>query len=195
VTVWTHASERLQTEATLEVDAASANEWETKMKSLLQNGLAALPERSKMCAFAVALCIIGALGQWAISTSFVENAVASEHLARNGSMADSQALEATKAALVGSYRVTGTDPDGLPYSMPRTVDISLTPSGALEFDWDEGTLVGVGQLIEDVLAVAYAVRGRTVIAIMKVNADGSLSGNWLRRTDRGAKGTENWRKI
>ena len=54
--------------------------------------------------------------------------------------------------------------------------------------------VGVGQIVDNVLAVSYAVKGRTVIALMTIHADGSLSGSWLRRTDRGAKGTETWTK-
>jgi hypothetical protein len=166
------------------------------MANPFQNPLVALAERSKTYALPAALCILGAVGHWTISTTFAEKAVAGEYLARSEHrLADSQSLDATKAGLVGSYRVTDTDPDGLPYNKARTVDISLTPSGALEFDWEDGTFVGVGQLIDGVLAVAYAVKGRVVIALMKINPDGSLSGKWLRRTDRGAKGTENWRKI
>jgi hypothetical protein len=29
---------------------------------------------------------------------------------------------------------------------------------------------------------------------MTINPDGTLSGSWLRRTDRGSKGTEIWKK-
>lgn len=68
-------------------------------------------------------------------------------------------------------------------------------SGALELNWDDGTLVGVGQLVDNALAVAYSIKGRTVIAIMNVKSDGSLSGKRLRRTDRGSKGTEIWKKV
>ena len=49
-------------------------------------------------------------------------------------------------------------------------------------------------LFGNILAVSYAVKGRIVIALMTINPDGSLSGNWLRRTDRGSKGTETWKK-
>jgi hypothetical protein len=104
-------------------------------------------------------------------------------------------LEKTKAALVGSYVVTGTDPDGEPYVGSRMLDISLAPSGALELDWDNGKLVGVGQVVDNVLAVAYSIKGRTVISVMTINPDGSLSGKWSRRTDRGSKGTETWKKA
>jgi hypothetical protein len=73
---------------------------------------------------------------------------------------------------------------------------SLAPSGALEFNWDNGRIVGVGQLIDDgIVAVAYLVNGRSVISVMNVNPDGSLSGKWLRRSDRGTKGTETWKKA
>jgi hypothetical protein len=70
----------------------------------------------------------------------------------------------------------------------------MAPSGALELDWDDGKLVGVGQLIDNVLAVAYSIKGRNVIALMTINPDGSLSGKWLRRSDRGSNGTETWKK-
>jgi hypothetical protein len=99
-----------------------------------------------------------------------------------------------KATLVGSYAVTGTDPDGAPFTDRRVVDISLAPSGALELDWDNGKIVGVGQVVDNVLVIAYLNKGRTTISVMAINPDGSLSGSWFRRTDRGAKATEVWKK-
>jgi hypothetical protein len=75
------------------------------------------------------------------------------------------------------------------------VDISLTPSGALELDWDNGKNFGIGQVIGNVLAVSSLNKGRTMILIMQLNPDGSLSGKWSRRTDRGYKGTETWKKT
>jgi hypothetical protein len=68
----------------------------------------------------------------------------------------------------------------------------MAPSGALELDWDNGKQVGVGQVIGNVLAVACLIKGRTVILTMAINQDGSLSGKWSRRTDRGSQGTETW---
>lgn len=50
-------------------------------------------------------------------------------------------------------------------------------------------------MIGNVLAVASSTNGRTTIWIMTVNPDGSLSGKWLRRTDRGYKGTEMWTRT
>ena len=100
-----------------------------------------------------------------------------------------------KANLVGSYTVSGTEVDGTSYSSSHTLDISMAPSGALELDWDNGKQVGVGQVIGDVLAVACLTKGRTVILTMKINQDGSLSGKWSRRTDRGTQGTETWTKT
>jgi hypothetical protein len=104
-------------------------------------------------------------------------------------------LEAFKASLIGSYRVTGTDPDGRSYAGTHIVDIGLAPSGALELDWDSGKSIGVGQVVGNVLAVASWSKGRTAILTMTINPDGSLSGRWSRRADRGAKGTETWKKI
>ena len=99
-----------------------------------------------------------------------------------------------KATLVGSYSVTGTEPDGVPFADRRVVDISLAPSGALELDWDNGKSLGVGQVVDNLLVIAYLNKGRTAISVMTINPDGSLSGSWFRRTDRGSKATEVWKK-
>ena len=99
-----------------------------------------------------------------------------------------------KATLVGSYSVTGTEPDGAPFADRRVVDISLAPSGALELDWDNGKSLGVAQVVDNLLVIAYLNKGRTAISVMTINPDGSLSGSWFRRTDRGSKATEIWKK-
>lgn len=165
------------------------------MTDKFQTRLAALGRRSKIGLLAAAFIIVGVVGKWGISATLVQEAIASEQLLRHDAETNNQSLANAKATLVGSYQVTGTDPDGVPYTNTRIVAISLAASGALEFDWDNGTFVGVGQLIDDFLAVAYSIKGRTVISVMKVNPDGSLSGTWLRRTDRGSKGTEIWKKT
>jgi hypothetical protein len=100
-----------------------------------------------------------------------------------------------KSNLVGSYVVTGTDLDGEPYAAPHIVEASLAPSGAIELNWDDGKNFGVGQIIGNALAVSCLTKGRTTILVMEINPDGSLSGKWLRRTERGYKGTEAWKKI
>jgi len=102
--------------------------------------------------------------------------------------------QVTAASLVGSYVVTGTEADGKPYDGPGPLDIALAPSGALELKWDNGKYVGVGQVTGNVLAVASSAEGRSVIMIMDINPDGTVSGKWWRRTDRGSKGTEVWKK-
>ena len=144
--------------------------------------------RNGMAVASVALLATGAVGGWGMSTTLVKNVAAAE-----------SSLEATgnsKVRLVGSYEVNGTDVEGRPYSGSSILDISLAPSGALEFNWDNGRIVGVGQLVDDaIVAVAYLVNGRSVISVMNVNPDGSLSGKWLRRSDRGTKGTETWEKA
>jgi hypothetical protein len=50
-------------------------------------------------------------------------------------------------------------------------------------------------VIGNVLAVSCLTKGRTAILIMNINPDGSLSGKWLRGTDRGYKGTEIWKRA
>jgi hypothetical protein len=152
---------------------------------------AMLARSGKLGVLAVALAL-GAVGGWAISTTFVKNATAFERAYDEGRGSP----ERIKVALVGSYSVTGTDPTGERYEGPRVLGISLAPSGALELEWDDGKVVGVGQIIDNnILAVAWLNKGRTVVSVMTINPDGTLSGNWFRRTDRGAKATETWTKI
>ena len=132
-----------------------------------------------------ALVAAAAIGVWGVSATFATRAGAIE----------SHYEISAKARVVGSYVVTGTEVDGRSYSGAHTVDISMAPSGALELDWDNGKQVGVGQVIGDVLAVACLSKGRTVILTMTINPDGSFSGKWSRRTDRGSQGTETWTKT
>jgi hypothetical protein len=139
------------------------------------------PARAVVAALVAAV----AIGGWGVSATFGTRAVAIE----------SHYEISAKARVVGSYAVTGTDVDGTPYSGARTADISMAPSGALELAWDNGKQVGVGQVIGDVLAVACLSKGRTVILTMAINPDGSLSGKWSRRTDRGSQGTETWART
>jgi hypothetical protein len=139
-----------------------------------------------------ALLTAGALGGWALSATLAPGAAALEDMSRKG---DVQAVDEPKPSLVGSYVVSGTDPDGRPYAGSSIVDISLAPSGALELEWDNGKQVGVGQVVGNVLAIACLTKGRTAILLMTINPDGSLSGKWSRRTDRGNKGTETWKKA
>jgi len=138
-----------------------------------------------LTAVALAGCITAAAATFEGSSRF--------EAMRNGD-AKELSLDEIKSSLTGSYVVTGTDPDGRPYANAGIVDIALAPSGALELEWDNGRQVGIGQLIGDVLAVACLTKGRTAILLMNINPDGSLSGKWSRRTDRGYKGTETWKK-
>jgi hypothetical protein len=102
--------------------------------------------------------------------------------------------ELAPASLVGAYEVTGTESDGKAYDGPGTLDISLSSSGALELDWDNGKYVGAGRVIGDTLAVGSFADGRPVIIATIANPDGSLTGKWWRHSDKGAKGTETWKK-
>jgi len=158
------------------------------MKTLIT---ALIGQRKNIRAIVAALLTAGAVG-WTTSTMFAANPAAVDGL----SPFDRKlSLEELKPGLIGSYVVTGTDPDGKPYGSSSIVDIALAPSGALELEWDNGKQVGVGQVIGNVLAVACLTKGRTAILAMNINPDGSLSGKWSRRTDRGYKGTETWKKA
>ena len=162
------------------------------MKFSVLKHAAALRQRAHVGVTA-ALLAAAIAGGWTTSPLFTTRAAAVEELSRVD--LTKQQLEEAKPALIGSYMVSGTDPDGKPYATTGIVDIALAPSGALELEWDNGKYVGVGQIIGNSLAVACSIKGRTVILIMNVNPDGSLSGKWLRRTDRGYKGTETWKRI
>ena len=158
----------------------------------------ALIEQGKNTRVAMAaLLAAAAIGGWAISALGTAGAAALDGLSRVDltRKGDMQSPEELKPHLVGSYVVSGTDPDGRPYAGSSIVDISLAPSGALELEWDNGKQVGVAQVIGNVLAIACLTKGRTAILLMTINPDGSLSGKWSRRTDRGNKGTETWKKA
>lgn len=154
------------------------------MKTLISSALTG--QRKVVRGTLAALLTVAALGGWAISTTYTKAAAVE---------APPLTMQDLKPSLVGSYAVTGTDPDGKPYYGRRIVDISLAPSGALELDWDNGKQVGVAQIVGNVLAVSCITKDRTAILLMNINPDGSLSGNWSRRTDRGQKGTETWKKA
>jgi hypothetical protein len=166
------------------------------MKTLIT---ALVAQRKNHRVMVAALLTAGAVGGWTTSAMFTPNATAFERSSRLEMTRENDSkklpLEASKPGLIGSYAVTGTESNGKAYAGASIVDISLAPSGALELQWDNGKQVGVGQLIGDVLAVACLTNGRTAILIMNINPDGSLSGKWARRTDRGYKGTETWKKA
>jgi hypothetical protein len=147
---------------------------------------------------AAALFAGTAIGGWAMSTMSTTSAAALEdHPAfetMHKNVIKGVPHDELMPRLTGSYVVSGTDPDGTPY-VGGIVDIALAASGALEFDWNNGKQHGVGQVIGDVLVVGCLIKGRTAILIMAINPDGSLSGRWSRRTDRGQKGTEMWTRA
>lgn len=156
-------------------------------------------QRRNVGVVVAALLTAGAVGGWAISTTFATTTAVVEDLSACGTTRKNGTrnlpLEEFKLGLIGSYVVTGTDAGGEPYVGAGVLDIALAPSGALELAWDDGKNVGVGQVIGNILAVASLTRGRAVILMMNINPNGSLSGKSLRRTDRGAKGTETWTKT
>jgi hypothetical protein len=142
---------------------------------------------------AAAFLTIGVLAGWGTSTA-VTNATAFDgpSLPAAGQRGDKIDV---KLSLIGSYRVTGTETDGKAYQSGGVVDVSLAPSGALELSWDNGRQVGVGQVMGNTLMVSHLTDGRTAIMVMNINPDGTLSGTWARRTDRGYRGTETWTKM
>jgi len=147
---------------------------------------------------AAALLAGTAIGGWAMSTISTTSAAALEDQPAFETMHKNVIKGVPRDELLprltGSYEVRGTDPDGMPYA-GGMVDIALAPSGALELDWNNGKQPGVGQVVGDILVVGCLIKGRTAILIMAINPDGSLSGRWSRRTDRGQKGTETWKKA
>jgi len=156
--------------------------------------------RSRRCVGVITSALVAgaAIGGGAASTMSATRAAAVEDLPAvemRKNVIQALSHDQLKHRLVGSYVVGGTDTDGKPYAGTGIVDIALAPSGALELDWDNGKQVGVAQVIGDVVVVSCLIKGRTAILTMTVNADGSLSGRWSRRTDRGQRGTETWKKA
>src|SRR5215470_19723083 len=147
--------------------------------------IAALAQRKRIGVVVTALLVAGVTGGWPTSATLATNAGAVEAAfeVKRGGDSRKMPFDEVKVGLVGSYQVTGTDPDGKPYSGAVTLDVALAPSGALELDWDNGRIVGVAQVAGNMLAVACLSKGRTAILVMTINGDGSLSGTWSRRTD------------
>jgi len=160
------------------------------MKTLI-TALVGLRKNSRV--IAAALVAAGVLVGWGMSNTMTARATTSE-LSHAEIAREHIAFDGTKPSLIGTYQVTGTDTEGKPYGAPGIVDISLAPSGALELDWDNGKQVGIGQVIGNTLAVSLLTKGRTAILLMTINPDGSLAGTWSRRTDRGYRGTETWKR-
>lgn len=104
------------------------------------------------------------------------------------------AFAQTAASVVGTYTYNGTDTDGSAYTGPGKVVVKSAPSGAVEVNWDDGSYLGVGQVTGNVLAIASVADGKNSILLLTINPDGSLTGPWWRRADKGSKGTEVWTK-
>jgi hypothetical protein len=85
------------------------------------------PSKSASVAVAVLLAA-GALSGWGISTAFGTRAAAVESPFQVTRNADLGSIEATKAGLVRSYVVTGTDSDGKSYLGSHILDVSMAPS-------------------------------------------------------------------
>jgi hypothetical protein len=79
---------------------------------------------------------------------------------------------------------------GVPITHKHIFDASAAPRGQLPYIVDDGEAI-----VGNTLAVSYLSKGRTAILMMNISPDGSLSGKWSRRTDRGHKGTETWKKV
>ena len=152
-------------------------------------------QRKNVGVVVAALLAAGAVAGWAMSATFATIDDLSAFEATSSGDMKKLPVDKFRLGLIGSYVVTGTHPSGEPYAGAGVLDIVLRTSGALELVWDNGKNVGVGQVIGNVLAVASSTRGRTVILMMNINPDGSLSGTSSRRTDRGSKGTEAWKRT
>lgn len=151
-------------------------------------------QSSKVRLTLAALVAAGAIGGWTILTA-VTNATAFDGRFQPAAhRSEKPPIDDVKTSLIGSYTVTGTDTDGKAYRNGGIVDVTIAASGSVELDWDNGRQLGVGQVIGNTLVVSYLVKGRTAIMVMYINPDGTLSGTWSRRTDRGYRGTETWQK-
>ena len=132
---------------------------------------------------------VGTVAAATIALALIAGGVAVEFATRAASV-DSCSAIGVKPAPVGPFTASCTDSDGMPYNAAQKS--YLAPSGAFELDRNNGKRVDVGQIIDDILAVANTTKGRTVILVMSINPDGSLSDRWTRSTHRAVLGTEIW---
>lgn len=102
------------------------------------------------------------------------------------------ASPAMAQSIAGKYTYTGTETDGTKYEKPGEIVIKQAASGAYEVTYDGGEYVGIGQVAGNIFAMASVADGKNSIAVLTINPDGSLSGKWWRRTDKGKDGTEVW---
>jgi hypothetical protein len=87
-----------------------------------------------------------------------------------------------RPSLIGSYVVTGVSVADKPSNSGGILDISMTPSGAVELDWDNGKILAIVQVIKNLLAVTCVTMGCIPLTLItEINSDGSLSGKWRRR--------------
>ncbi|MBF0094088.1 MAG: hypothetical protein HQL34_06035 [Alphaproteobacteria bacterium] len=96
--------------------------------------------------------------------------------------------------VAGTYDYSGTEVDGSKYEEDGTLVVSPEPSGAYLVKWDGGEYVGVGQVAGNVFAVAAVAEKKNTIILMEIGPDGNMNGRWWRRSDKGSKGTEIWKK-
>ena len=94
--------------------------------SKISHRMATYRLRTKL--LAAALLLIGAVGGWGFS-SLVDRAGAVES---RFEVPGHAALDGAKLALVGTYVVTGTDPEGRPYAGARTLDVAAGQNGDRE---------------------------------------------------------------
>lgn len=99
------------------------------------------------------------------------------------------AVEAGKSGLFAHYSVVGTNANGSKYTgVADIVDISDTTFSIV---WHIGsaTQKGFGMHMRDTLSATYMLNGQPGLIIYKEQGDGSLTGAWAIRGERGS-GTE-----
>lgn len=108
-----------------------------------------------------------------------------------GSFAAPVWAQATSADIVGRYVITkGVNMDGSTYD--GTVQITPDASGGVSVRWDDGS-VGLGLIEGNKLYVGMVYEKRSVVMSMTINADKTISGKWIQRTQPGT-GLETWKK-
>ena len=102
------------------------------MKNPFAEPMATLRPHGSAGAIAATLLAGAVIGGWAMSTVSTGSAAAVGNLSAFGTMRgnviDSPPNDELKHRLIGSYVVSGTDPDGKPYAGAGIVDIALAPS-------------------------------------------------------------------
>lgn len=96
-----------------------------------------------------------------------------------------------RAELIGHYRVSGTGPDGLPYSGEVAVEMT-GPTLHVVREVSGQRYIGTGLGYKNIIAVTYLIDDKPMLALYVQDDTGRWIGTWT-YADGKVTGTEHWR--